>query len=64
MVAKAPWGRLDPALEHLAALEATLIASAEKAQTQQWCGGETSPIAAFESALARIQAAAAIEVAT
>lgn len=64
MVAKAPWGRLDPARDHLAALEATLAASTEKAQTQRGAGGETSPIAAFEDALARVQAAAAIEVST
>lgn len=64
MIAKAPWGRLDPALDHLIALESTLIASAEKAQTQRGNGGETSPIDAFEGALARIQVAAAIEVAS
>ena len=60
-VAKAPWARLDPILAHLAGLEATLTASAEKAQTQHEGGGETSPIAAFEMALARVESAAAVE---
>ena len=62
LVAKAPWGRLEPARAHLAALEATFVASMEKAQTQQAESGATSPIASFESALARVEAATAIEV--
>jgi hypothetical protein len=61
-VAKISWGRLGPARDHLAALEATLVLSLEKASTQQERSTETSPIASFERALDRLAAAAVLEV--
>jgi hypothetical protein len=61
-IAKVPWGRLGPAREHLAAIETTLAASAEKARTQQAHSAEGSPIAAFERALDRLETAATMEV--
>jgi hypothetical protein len=60
-IAKVPWARLAPIREHLAALEATLTASLEKARTQQGNGGAESPIASFERALDRLARAAVLD---
>ena len=52
-VAKVPWARLAPTRDYLAALEATLLNSLEKARTQHAESGDASPIAGFERALER-----------
>jgi hypothetical protein len=61
-IAKVPWARLAPLREHLSALEATLVASLEKARTQQADAGRESPITSFERALDRLARAATLEV--
>jgi hypothetical protein len=53
-IARVPWARLPALRDHLSALEATLLASLEKARTQHGDAGSGSPIASFERALDRL----------
>jgi hypothetical protein len=60
-IAKAPWARLAPLRDRLTALEATFVASLEKARTQHGDSGAESPIAAFERALDRLAQASSLD---
>ena len=60
-IAKVPWARLAPVREYLSGLEATLLASVDKARTQQSDSGDVSPITSFERALDRLSNAAVLD---